>query len=62
VDLTDFHLFQLIAQHGSLSGAAQHVDRSVAAVSARLKRIELSVRALSREVRLLLKERIQALA
>ena len=26
VDLNDFHLFQLIAQHGSLSGAARHVD------------------------------------
>ena len=53
VDLNDFHLFQLIAQHGSLSGAAQHADLTVAAVSARLKRIEreLQVRLIDRTTR-----------
>ena len=53
VDLNDFHLFQLIAQHGSLSGAAQHADLTVAAVSARLKRIEheLQVRLVDRTTR-----------
>lgn len=53
MDLIDFQLFIHIAQGAGLGGAAKHLDMSVAAVSARLKRIEaeLQVRLVDRTTR-----------
>ena len=53
MDLIDFQLFIHIAQGAGLGGAARHLDMSVAAVSARLKRIEaeLQVRLVERTTR-----------
>lgn len=53
MEIADFQLFTHIAQSGSLTGAARQVGLTVAAVSARLKRMEaeLQVRLVERTTR-----------